>query len=138
MQANVRWTEGMQFIGKADSGHAVVMDVASTVGGTDSALRPFELFLVALCGCSGMDVVLILKKMKIDFSGLEIQIDAVQSDVHPRRLVAAQLEYVVRGKNVTEDQVKRAVDLSLEKYCSILATLRPDVTLSSKVTILNE
>lgn len=138
MQASVRWTEGMQFIGKSDSGHAVVMDVGTDAGGTDSAITPFELLLVSLCGCTGMDVVLILKKMKVDFSNLEVKVDAVRSDVHPRKLVSAKLEYVVRGKNVTEEQVKRAVDLSHEKYCSVSATLRPGVQLSSKVTVINE
>ncbi len=138
MQASVRWTGEMQFIGKADSGHAVVMDVGTDAGGTDSAITPFELLLVALGGCTGMDIVLILKKMKADFSSLEIKVDAVRSDEHPKVLQRAELEYIVRGRGVTEEAVKRAVDLSHEKYCSVSATLRPGVQLSSKVTVINE
>jgi putative redox protein len=136
MEAIVKWTGGMQFVGKSDTGHAVVMDVGTQAGGTNSAITPFEMLLVSIGGCTGMDIVLILKKMKADFTGLEIKINALRSDEHPRKLVRAELEYIVRGKGVTEEQVRRAVELSHEKYCSVSATLRPGVEISSKVTIL--
>jgi len=138
MDAVVKWTGGMQFVGRADSGHAVVMDVAPDAGGTGSAATPFELMLLSLAGCTGMDIALILKKQRADFSGFEIKVHAVRSDEHPRRLISAELEYIVRGKGVTVEQLRRAVDLSHEKYCSVSATLKPGVEIVSKVTVIKD
>lgn len=135
MEAVVKWTGGLQFVGKAPSGHAVVMDVATEPGGPTSAPTPFELLLISLGGCTGYDVVSILKKMKVDLGGLEIKIDAVRAEEPPRELVSAELEYIVQGRGVTEDQVRRAVELSQEKYCSVAASLRTSIQVSSKVTI---
>lgn len=135
MEATVSWTGGMRLVGSAGSGHAVVMDVAPDAGGADSAATPFELLLLSLAGCTAMDILLILKKQRVDFSRLDVTVHAVRSDEHPRKLVRAELDYVVRGQGVTEDQLKRAVDLSHEKYCSVSATLKPGVEITTKATV---
>ncbi|HDO23305.1 MAG TPA: osmotically inducible protein OsmC, partial [Nitrospirae bacterium] len=122
MQAKVILVNGMQFVGEASSGHAIVMDGDTEFGGADSGIRPSELLLVGLGGCSGMDVISILRKKRQDVRDFEIMIDGNKSDSHPKKFTDITLKYIVRGKNISEEAVKRAVELSMEKYCSVKAT----------------
>ncbi len=120
----------MQFVGEADSGHAIVMDGNKEVGGNNTGLRPTELLLIGTGGCSGMDVISILKKKKQDVTGLEIVVNGKKADDHPRRFTEIGIEFIVKGRNISEEAVKRAVQLSMDKYCSVKATLEG----SAKVT----
>ncbi|RPI37191.1 MAG: OsmC family peroxiredoxin [Nitrospiraceae bacterium] len=129
-KAKVTYLNGMQFVGEADSGHAIVMDGAPDVGGRNTGLRPTELLLLGIGGCSGMDIVSILKKKKQDVKGVEINVDGRKADSYPQKFTEIQLEFVITGKNISEEAVKRAVQLSMEKYCSVKATLEG----SSKIT----
>ena len=123
MEVRVKYTDGLQFVGETESGHAVLMDGEPVYGGKDTAVRPTELLLVGLGGCSGMDVVSILKKKKQDIKGLEINIKGTRAEEHPKKFTAIDIEFVVTGHGISEEAVKRAVNLSMEKYCSVKATL---------------
>ena len=124
VKSHARWLEGMQFAGAGWSGHEVVMDANVESDGEDSGARPMELLLVGLTGCTGMDVVSLLRKMRVPFTGLELNVSADKSEEHPSVFTAIRLEYVVRGPSLDADKVNRAVELSMEKYCSVSAMLR--------------
>jgi len=114
----------MTFIGKAGTNHLLPMDTSSEFDGDDSATKPLELLLVALGGCTGMDVVPLLEKMRQDVTAFELNVSAERSEEHPKVYVRIDLEYVVTGRGLEEDKVKRAVELSQDKYCSVSAMLK--------------
>jgi putative redox protein len=123
-EATVRWAGRMTFIGKAGTNHLVPMDTSPEFDGDDSATKPLELLLVALGGCTGMDIVPLLKKMRQDVTAVELNITAERSEEHPKVYTRIDIEYVVAGRSLEEDKVKRAVELSQEKYCSVSAMLK--------------
>jgi putative redox protein len=114
----------MQFVGAGWSGTGVLMDAARDFGGDERGARPFELLLVGLAGCTGMDVVSLLRKMRVDFTELELEIEAEKSEEHPHVFTDINLVYIVTGRDIDEDKVKRAIELSQDKYCSVSAMLR--------------
>jgi len=120
--ASIKWVQGLQFVGRADSGHAVVMDAARDMGGADSAARPVELLLIALGGCTGIDVLSILRKMRLKIRSFEIQIRGERVEEEPKVFREIWVKYTVRG-DVPEKSLKRAIDLSRSKYCSVGAML---------------
>jgi putative redox protein len=122
-EAHIRWAGKMTFVGRAGSNHLVPMDSGPEFGGDGSATRPTELLLLSLGGCTGMDVVSILKKMRQDVTAVELNIAAVRSEEHPKPYTEIDIEYVVTGRNLDAERVKHAVDLSQEKYCSVTAML---------------
>lgn len=129
------WVGGMRFVGSADSGHAVVMDAKSDEG-PQTAASPMEMVLMALGGCSSVDIVDILRKMRVAFDGVEVVITAERAKEPPRVFTQADMEFVVSGQGLKDEAVKRAVDLSMEKYCSVAAMLKSGgVTLSYKYQI---
>ncbi|HXX53699.1 MAG TPA: OsmC family protein [Thermodesulfovibrionales bacterium] len=136
MDVRVKYTDGLQFIGETESGHAVVMDGEPEYGGKNTSVRPTELLLVGLGGCSGMDVVSVLKKKKQDVRGLEILIRGSRAEEHPKKFTDITIEFVVTGRRISEEAVKRAVDLSMEKYCSVKATLEGCVTITFSYRIV--
>ncbi len=123
MQAKVKWVGGLQFVGESETGHAIVMDADTEVGGGNTGMRPTELLLVGLGGCSGMDVASILQKKREQVTGVEVNIKGEKADTHPKKFTDIEIEYIVSGKNISEEAVKKAIDLSMEKYCSVKATL---------------
>jgi putative redox protein len=120
--AGVKWAGGMRFVGLADSGHAIVMDAARENGGQDSGPRPSELTLIALAGCTGVDIVNILTKMRITFEALEIAVEAEAAADYPKVWTEIRVTYKIRG-DVPEDKLRKAIKLSHEKYCSVGAML---------------
>ncbi len=136
--AQVSYVQGLQFLGTASSGHALVMDGDPGVGGNNTAPRPMELLLLGLGGCSGMDVVSILRKKRQDITGLEITIKGKQADRYPKKFTEIDLEFVVKGKHVSEEAVKRSIELSINKYCSVKATLEGSATVRSSYKIIQE
>ena len=127
MNARVKWTDGYQFVGESKTGHAIVMDSPE---GADTAATPMELVLQALCGCTGMDVVSILQKMKKDVRKLEISAEAERSEEHPKVFTRIHLHYKIEGKGVDKESVEKAIRLSEDKYCSVSGMLRKAVALS--------
>ncbi len=135
MDAKVTFCSGMQFVGQADSGHAVVMDAGADAGGGNSAVRPSELLLIGLAGCTGMDVISILSKKRQPVTGLEVVVHADQASGHPKRFTAMTVEYRVSGAGVDPEAVRRAIELSESTYCSVGLTLKSPVTFTSTFTI---
>ena len=136
--AKVKLVKGLQFVGTASSGHAIVMDGDPGVGGDNTAPRPIELLLIGIGGCSGMDIASILRKKRQNFTGLDININGIQADNHPKKFNEIELEFVVRGKNISEEAVKRAVELSMNKYCSVKATLEGTAKIQFFYKIIKE
>ena len=124
VEGEVRWVKGLQFVGSADSNHHVVMDADSRVGGEDAGARPMELLLIGLGGCTGMDVASILRKMRIEFESLRIELKAEKNDEHPKVYTKIEMKYVITGSDIPEDKFLRAIELSQERYCSVSAMLR--------------
>jgi len=136
--AQVTWVEGMQFVGEAGSGHAIVLDGKPENGGRDTGTRPMELVLVALAGCTAMDMRHILMRMRQDVSGLQVKVQAERADEHPKVYTDIQLEYAVRGRNLSEKAVTDAVRLSQDKYCSVSAMLAETALIGYTVQIIEE
>jgi putative redox protein len=128
MEVKVVWQEGLRFIGLPPSGHAVLMDGARDAGGEDSAPRPTELLLLAVGGCTGMDVVSILKKMRTPPKRFWIEIAAERNPDHPKAVKRVHLTYVAEG--VPEENLKRAAQLSQERYCSVAHSLSAELAFS--------
>lgn len=123
LEARVTHVEGLQFVGNSATGHAIVMDGDAEVGGKNTGPRPMELLLLGIGGCSGMDIISILRKKKQQVTGLEILVKGRKADEYPKKLNDISLEFIVRGRDISDNAVKRAVDLSMDKYCSVKATL---------------
>jgi putative redox protein len=137
LTAKVKWTGGLQFVGESGTGHAMVMDGDAEVGGNDTGMRPMELLLVGLGGCSGMDVASILTKKKQQVTDVEINIKGEKADSYPKKFTEIEIEFIVKGKDLSEESVKRAVELSMEKYCSVKATLEGAAKINFSYRILN-
>lgn len=119
MKARVKWVEDAMFLGEASSGHAVVMDGPPEGGGRNLGVRPMEMLLLGMGGCTAYDVVSILRKGRQPIIDCEAQITAERADSVPKVFTKIHVHFVVTGKaGLKETQVKRAVELSAEKYCS--------------------
>lgn len=135
MKATITWNEKLKFTGVANSGFPVIMDTKKESGGDDSAVRPTELFAMAVGGCTAMDVISILQKKRQDVTGLEIVVYADRAIDHPRKFLAMTIEYIVTGRNVDPEAVERAIQLSEDKYCSVINTLKGNVVFKNKIVI---
>jgi putative redox protein len=138
IEAKVTLVKDMQFTGKATSGHTLTMDADETAGGSNTGFRPMELLLVGFGGCSGMDVISILRKKRQPVTGLEINVKGEKTDTNPKIYKEVHIEYVVKGKGVEKEAVERAIALSLEKYCSVGATLAKAGTITHSYRIVEE
>jgi putative redox protein len=136
--SNILLVDNLQFTGTADSGHAVVMDAPVSVGGDNTAQTPMELVLTAFGGCSGMDVISILRKKRQKVGRLEIRVEGEKAKTHPKRYTSIHINYTVTGKDISEDAVKRSIDLSLEKYCSVGAMLKESAAITHSFKIIQE
>ncbi|MCL4553617.1 MAG: OsmC family protein [Actinobacteria bacterium] len=134
----VRWTDKRQFVAWDSPGHTVVMDATQEFGGEGAGMRPLQVLLAGLAGCSGMDVISILEKKRQQVSGLEVHVNARQrEDDFPRIYEWVELEFRVTGIDVSEEAVRRAIELSMEKYCSVSGMLGPQVSLETRFTVLD-
>ncbi len=118
MKARVKWLEGMTLVGEAGSGHAVVMDAAPAVGGRDLGVRPMEMLLLGMGGCTAIDVLHILQKGRQAVTDCVVELEAERAETDPKVFTRIQVHYIVTGRGLNEAQVKRAIALSAEKYCS--------------------
>lgn len=137
VEAKVTLVEDMQFSGIAGSGHAITMDADEKAGGSNAGVRPMELLLVAFGGCSGMDVISILRKKRQSVSGLDIRVKGEKTDGYPKIYKTVHIEYAVKGKGIEKEAVERAITLSLEKYCSVGATLAKAGTITHSYEIID-
>jgi putative redox protein len=118
MKARVKWIEGRAFVGESGSGHAVVMDGAPESGGRNLGVRPMEMLLLGLGGCTAFDVVMILEKARQPVTDCVVEIEAERAPAEPKVFTRIHLVYTVTGKGLGASHVERAVSLSQEKYCS--------------------
>jgi putative redox protein len=118
MKATVKWVDGVMFLGESGSGHSIVMDGPEDHGGRNMGIRPMEMLLVGMGGCASFDVMTMLKKSRQDVTDCRCDLDAERADAVPAVFTKIHLHFVVSGKNLKPAHVKRAVELSAEKYCS--------------------
>jgi putative redox protein len=119
MNVTVKWLDNACVVGESGSGHSVVMDGSEEIGGRNIGIRPMEMVLLGLGGCAAMDILNILKKSRQDLRACEIQVNAKRADSDPKVFTNIHLHFILNGHALKEAQVKRAVDLSAEKYCSV-------------------
>ena len=118
MKARVKWIEKMAFVGESESGHAVVMDASPEVGGRNLGPRPMEMLLLGAGGCSSIDVMSILQKMRQAVTDCYVEIEAERAENDPKVFTKIHLHFVIKGKGIKAEAVEKAVKLSAEKYCS--------------------
>ncbi len=118
MQATVKWVDGAMFLGESGSGHSVVMDGPEDHGGRNMGIRPMEMLLIGMGGCASFDVMSMLKKSRQQVSDCRCELEAQRVDAVPAVFEKIHLKFVVTGRGLKESHVKRAVELSAEKYCS--------------------
>lgn len=123
MKATVQWKENMIFTGMPDSGMPVQMDADLSFGGTNQGVRPMEMIALGLAGCTGMDVISILRKKRQQVTFFEVKVNAPRSADHPKVFLRAQLNYIVSGTDIDEAAVVRAIELSMTKYCPVQVML---------------
>lgn len=118
MKATIKWVDGARFIGESGSGHSVVMDGPEEIGGRNVGIRPMEMLLLGVGACSAVDVVSILKKARQQVTHCEAQVLATRVDAVPAVFETLHLHFVVSGEGLDDGKVRRAVELSADKYCS--------------------
>jgi len=118
MKSTIRWLENAMFLGESGSGHAVVMDGPEASGGRNIGIRPMEMMLLSVGGCSSYDVVSILKKSRQDISTCEAQVTGERVDAVPAVFESIHIHFKLAGKDLSVKHVERAIELSAEKYCS--------------------
>lgn len=129
---------GMRFEAATASGHRVVMDSTDIAGGGNGGPSPMELVLVGLAGCTGMDVISILRKMRQDVIAYSVAVRGTQAEEHPRVYTAVTVEHSIRGRNLNPDLVRRAVELSETRYCPVGAMLGKTAHITHVVTIMED
>jgi len=130
MQARIDWQGKLQFTGRADSGHAITIDGPPALGGENAGLRPMEMILLGVGGCSAMDVMHILAKARQQVTDCHIELSGERADTDPKVFTDIHLRFVVRGHDLSEKHVARAVHLSAEKYCSASIMLSASVRIT--------
>lgn len=137
MECKVSWTgEGVSFEVHTASGHTLVMDGAPEAGGANLGPRPMELLLAGTGGCTAFDVVTILKKGRHDVTGCEVSLDAQRAESDPKVFTHIHFRFTVTGRNLREEVVRRAIELSKEKYCSASIMLAKTAAISYDLEIV--
>lgn len=118
MKCRVKWLDHMSFVGESDSGHSVVMDGAPEFGGRNLGIRPMEMLLLGLGGCTAFDIVMILNKSRQPIVDCEVEIDAERAQEVPKVFTRIHVHFVISGRQLDPVKVEKAVKLSADKYCS--------------------
>ncbi len=132
MHIKLDWKQGMAFESMTPSGHRVTLDAGEDVGGLNLGPRPTEMLLQATATCTGIDIVSILHKMRLPLETFEMEIDGVRATEHPKRFTAIHLLYVLKG-DMPEERVRRAIELSVDRYCSVSHSLNATFTYSYRL-----
>lgn len=130
MKARIKWAQDAMFIGESASGHAVVMDGPEEHGGRNLGVRPMEMLLLGMGGCTAFDVVHILKKSRQPVTDCIAEIEAQRAETDPKVFTQIHVHFIVTGNGLAEKQVKRAIELSAEKYCSASIMLSKSVDIT--------
>mgnify|MGYP000428982883 FL=1 len=137
MKARIKWVEDLQFLGESGTGHTIVMDGPEDLGGHGTGMRPMELLLLGMGGCTSFDMIQMLKKGRQDVRDCVVEIDSERSEEIPKVFTKINVHYKVTGKDLKEAQVKRAVELSTQKYCSASIMLGETAEISHDYEIIN-
>lgn len=132
---STKWLENMAFESEIN-GHKLIIDAGPASGGEDRGPRPKALMLSALGGCTAMDIVAILKKMRIDIDGLNVIVEGDLTEEYPKHFFKMHVIYEFKGKDLPLDKLQKAIDLSSEKYCGVSAVYRKTMELTSEIRIL--
>jgi len=136
MDVRIKWVDGAMFLGESGSGHAVVMDGAPENGGRNLGLRPMEMLLTGMGGCTAFDVKMILDKARQNVTGCVAEIHADRADTVPAVFTKIHVHFIISGQGLTEKAVARAVNLSAEKYCSASIMLSKAVEITHDYEII--
>jgi putative redox protein len=131
---NAKWKGKMAFDVEV-GGHKLALDASEEVGGENKGMRPKPLMMVALAGCTGMDVVSILKKMRVEFDDLNIRVDGDLTDEHPKQFYKMRVIYEFKGKDLPIEKLQKAVSLSEERYCGVRASYGKVMEVSSEIIV---
>ncbi len=134
-RVNVEWLENMAFSAEVN-GHKIIIDAASPVGGENRGPRPKPFMLVALAGCTGMDVVSILKKMRVKLDYFNVVVEGDLTEEHPKHFVKMHVIYEFKGKDLPMEKLQKAINLSEDRYCGVSATYSETMEITSEIKIL--
>ena len=137
MKARIKWIEDLSFLGESGTGHSLVMDGPESLGGHGTGMRPMELLLLGMGGCTSFDMIQMLKKSRQDIVDCVVDVSADRSEEIPKIFTDIHVQYTITGRNVKEAHVKRAVELSTEKYCSASIMLGASAKITHDYTIIN-
>jgi putative redox protein len=138
MKVTVKWLDGVSFVGESESGHAVVLDGPPDAGGRNIGMRPMEMLLIGMAGCSAFDVVSILQKGRHPVRDCRVEVSAERAAEIPKVFTQIHVHFVVSGANLKPAQVARAVQLSAEKYCSASIMLGQVATLTHDFEVIDD
>ncbi len=138
LSATVSLKKGMAFEATATSGHNVTLAASEEVGGHNEGFRPMEMILVGLGGCTSMDVISILRKMRQEVTEYRVQVEGNRAEEHPKVYTDIVIEHVVKGRGLAADQVRKAVDLSANRYCPASAMLGKAARLTHRYRLIDE
>lgn len=133
-KTNVKWTGGMSFDAMLD-GHKITIDADEKVGGMNKGPKPKPLLLVALAGCTGMDVISILNKMRVELDGFDVDVEAHQTEEHPKYFDSFTIVYKFKGKDLPMAKLEKAVNLSQERYCGVSEMFRKSSKLDHQIIV---
>jgi putative redox protein len=138
MKAIVKWLDHMSFVGESGSGHSVVMDGAPDVGGRNMGVRPMEMVLLGLGGCTAFDMVMILQRQRQAISDCQVEVEAERATEVPKVFTKIHVHYIVKGKGLAPAKVERAVNMTAEKYCSVSIMLAAAAEITHDFEIIEE
>ena len=137
MKARVKWVEDVLFLGESGTGHTIVMDGPEEAGGHGTGMRPMELLLLGMAGCTSFDVVEILKKSRQHISDCVVEVDGERAEEAPKVYTNIHVHYKITGKDIKESYVDRAIRMSIEKYCSATIMLAKTATITHDFELIN-
>jgi len=138
VKARIKWVQDVTFMGESGSGHAVVMDGPADEGGANRGVRPMEMLLLGMGGCTAFDVVHILKKARQPITDCVVELEAERATAPPKVFTRIHVHYRVKGRGLKDAQIKRAVALSTEKYCSASIMLAKTADISHDYEVLED
>lgn len=138
MQTSIKWVDEAMFVGETDSGHAIVIDGPPEGGGRNMGARPMELLLLGMGGCTAYDVVHMLKKGRHQITACRVELSAERAQSVPKVFTRIHVHYKIRGRDLSDNAVQRAVQLTTEKYCSASIMLSKAVTITHDYEIVQD
>ena len=138
MKTQIKWMQDVSFKGKSESGHEVILDGPEELGGEGLGMRPMEMMLIGMGGCTSFDVVTILKRSRQQITGCVAEIDAIRADAIPKVFTSIHIHFLIKGIDLQKKAVERAVELSANKYCSASIMLGKSVKITHDFIISEE